>query len=81
VPYLNGGLFDVHQIEQYYQNINIPDLAFKRIFDFFDQYDWHLDTNIKASGKDITPMLSAIEKYINDRASMGAYYTKEDITE
>ena len=34
VPYLNGGLFDVHDLEQYYTKISIPDKAFERIFDF-----------------------------------------------
>jgi hypothetical protein len=83
VPYLNGGLFDVHQLEKEYTNIEIDDKAFERIFDFFDQYNWHLDTRITASGKDINPDVIGyiFEKYINDRAQMGAYYTKEDITD
>ena len=83
VPYLNGGLFDVHQIEKDYNQIEIEDKAFKRIFKFFDEYNWHLDTKITATGRDINPDVIGyiFEKYINDRASMGAYYTKEDITE
>ena len=44
VPYLNGGLFDVHELEATTtRTIEIPDEAFERIFDFFDQYEWHLD--------------------------------------
>ncbi len=83
VPYLNGGLFDVHQIEQENKDIAIEDKAFERLFDFFDEYNWHLDTRITATGKDINPDVIGyiFEKYINDRAAMGAYYTKEDITE
>ncbi|MBE7546375.1 MAG: hypothetical protein HS127_04380 [Planctomycetia bacterium] len=83
VPYLNGGLFDVHHIEQNYDNIEIADEAFEQVFSFFDQYEWHLDTRITATGKDINPDVIGyiFEKYINDRASMGAYYTKEDITD
>ncbi|ODS31704.1 MAG: type IIS restriction/modification enzyme - site-specific DNA methyltransferase (adenine specific) [Candidatus Scalindua rubra] len=83
IPYLNGGLFDVHQIEKQYRNINIKDDAFERVFDFFDQYEWHLDTRITATGRDINPDVIGyiFEKYINDRAAMGAYYTREDITE
>lgn len=55
----------------------------ERLFEFFDKWRWHLDTRISASGKDINPdVLGYIfEQYINDRAKMGAYYTKEDITE
>ena len=83
VPYLNGGLFDVHKLEHENEEISIEDKAFERIFDFFDEYNWHLDTRITATGKDINPDVIGyiFEKYINDRAAMGAYYTKEDITE
>jgi hypothetical protein len=83
IPYLNGGLFDEHELEKIYKAIDIEDKAFERIFDFFDQYEWHLDTRITASGKDINPDVIGyiFEKYINDRSNMGAYYTKEDITD
>jgi len=83
IPYLNGGLFDEHELEKTYTAIDIDDKAFERLFDFFDQYEWHLDTRITASGKDINPDVIGyiFEKYINDRADMGAYYTKEDITD
>mgnify|MGYP004456486699 CR=1 FL=1 len=83
IPYLNGGMFDTHFLEDKYPDIEIEDDAFIRLFDFFDKWRWHLDTRITASGKDINPdVLGYIfEQYINDRAQMGAYYTKEDITE
>jgi len=83
IPYLNGGLFDEHELEKTYTAIDIDDKAFERLFDFFDQYEWHLDTRITASGKDINPDVIGyiFEKYINERADMGAYYTKEDITD
>lgn len=83
IPYLNGGMFDEHQLEKDYADIDIKDEAFVSLFDFFDTWRWHLDTRITASGKDINPdVLGYIfEQYINDRAQMGAYYTKEDITE
>lgn len=83
IPYLNGGMFEEHQLEREYKDIDISDDAFVRLFKFFDTWRWHLDTRITASGKDINPdVLGYIfELYINDRAQMGAYYTKEDITE
>ena len=83
IPYLNGGMFDEHELEHEYDNIDIADEAFEQLFAFFDSWRWHLDTRITASGKDINPdVLGYIfEQYINDRAAMGAYYTKEDITE
>lgn len=83
IPYLNGGMFDIHQIERDYEDIDIKDEAFVSLFEFFDKWRWHLDTRVTASGRDINPdVLGYIfEQYINDRAQMGAYYTKEDITE
>ncbi len=83
IPYLNGGLFDEHEIEKTFTDIAIDDQAFEKLFNFFDQYEWHLDTRETASGKDINPDVIGyiFEKYINDRTQMGAYYTKEDITD
>ena len=82
VPYLNGGIFEVHQLEDTHPDIQIPDSAFEGIFAFFDQWDWHLDDRPDKSDKEINPdVLGYIfEKYINQK-QMGAYYTKEDITE
>ena len=81
VPYLNGGLFDVHDLERDNPEIQIPDEAFQKIFDFFDAYDWHLDDRPLRKDNEINPdVLGYIfEKYINQK-QMGAYYTKEDIT-
>ncbi|QTA88381.1 Eco57I restriction-modification methylase domain-containing protein [Desulfonema magnum] len=83
IPYLNGGLFDVHVLELLFDDIQIRDAVFERVFNFFDQWNWLLDMRAEASGKDINPDVIGyiFEKYINDRAAMGAYYTKEDITE
>lgn len=83
IPYLNGGMFSIHELEEQYPKLDIADEAFESLFAFFDQWHWHLDDRLTASGKDINPdVLGYIfEQYINDRAQMGAYYTKEDITE
>ena len=82
VPYLNGGIFQLHEVEQTYPDIQISDAAFENIFDFFDQYQWHLDDRPLHDDSEINPdVLGYIfEKYINQK-QMGAYYTKEDITE
>jgi hypothetical protein len=81
VPYLNGGLFDVHQLEKANPDIQVDDNAFERLFDFFDEYQWHLDDRPLRKDNEINPdVLGYIfEKYINQK-QMGAYYTKEDIT-
>ena len=82
IPYLNGGIFAEHKIEKDNPKIQIPDEAFKKIFDFFDAYDWHLDDRPLANGNEINPEVLGyvFEKYTNQK-EMGAYYTKEDITE
>ena len=81
VPYLNGGIFEPHQLERDNTEINIPDGAFEQIFGFFDQYQWHLDDRPTGADNEINPdVLGYIfEKYVNQK-QMGAYYTKEDIT-
>ena len=81
VPFLNGGLFDVHDLERDNPDIGIPDEAFERVFDFFDGYRWHLDERPYREDNEINPdVLGYIfEKYVNQK-QMGAYYTKEDIT-
>lgn len=82
VPYLNGGFFEVHQLEERNAGIDIPDKAFEKLFDFFDQYRWHLDERPLRQDNEINPDVVGyiFEKYINQK-QMGAYYTKEDITE
>ena len=92
VPYLNGGIFQQHQIEELHGvppcqggqggSIQISDAAFEKLFDFFEAYQWHLDERPLRNDNEINPdVLGYIfEKYINQK-EMGAYYTKEDITE
>ena len=83
VPYLNGGIFQRHQIEEHHdESIQIPDAAFERLFNFFDRYQWRLDDRPRRNDSEINPdVLGYIfEKYINQKEK-GAYYTKEDITE
>jgi hypothetical protein len=82
VPYLNGGIFQKHYIEEHHdKTIEVPDSAFEKIFAFFEEYDWHLDDRPTRNDREINPdVLGYIfEKYINQK-QMGAYYTKEDIT-
>ena len=81
IPFLNGGLFDVHDLERNNPDISISDEAFERVFNFFDGYRWHLDERPYGKDNEINPdVLGYIfEKYVNQK-QMGAYYTKEDIT-
>ena len=81
VPFLNGGLFEVHDLEREHPDLDIPDPAFERVFAFFDAWQWQLDERPRRNDNEINPdVLGYIfEKYINQK-QMGAYYTKEDIT-
>lgn len=83
IPYLNGGLFAPHELEQTYGSaLDIADAAFEKLFAFFDTWEWHLDERPMRSHREINPdVLGYIfEKFVNQK-QMGAYYTKEDITE
>ncbi len=80
IPYINGGIFAKHVLEETYE-IDVPDLVFEEIFNFFDHYKWHLDTRSSAEPGTINPDILGyiFEKYVNQK-EQGAFYTKEDVT-
>ena len=80
VPYVNGGIFEPHDLEKTY-DIQIKDAAFESLFDFFDAWRWHLDENPTGDPKEINPDILGFifEQYINQKET-GAYYTKPDVT-
>jgi len=80
IPYINGGIFAKHVLEETYK-IEVPDVVFEQIFDFFDHYKWHLDTRSSAEPGTINPDILGyiFEKYVNQK-EQGAFYTKEDVT-
>ena len=83
VPYLNGGLFDVHQLEERQRRTSrFPTRPSSSSSTSSTQYQWHLDERPLRDDNEINPdVLGYIfEKYINQK-QMGAYYTKEDITD
>lgn len=85
VPYINGGIFGQSEIEKA-NDISIPDSSFLEVFDFFDSFNWHLDTRPSGNPNEINPEVIGyiFEQYINFNASgkkeNGAYYTKHDVT-
>lgn len=82
IPYLNGGLFEKHQLERLYTDIQIPDEAFEHIFAFLGQWQWHLDTREGYNDNEINPdVLGYIFEQFTNQKEMGAYYTKEEVTE
>lgn len=85
VPYVNGGIFEPHDLENTY-DIQIKDVAFEKLFDFFDAWRWHLDENPTGASNEINPDILGFifEQYINfteaGQKEKGAYYTKPDVT-
>ncbi len=82
IPYLNGGLFLRHQIEEKNQKIEVPDQAFEETFELFAAYHWHLDDTPGGDDRRINPDILGyiFEKYINQK-DFGAYYTRPQLTE
>jgi hypothetical protein len=81
VPYLNGGLFVKHTLEEQYPQIGIDNNVLRKLLDYFDKYHWYLDDRPLRDENEINPdVLGYIfEQYVNQK-QMGAYYTREDIT-
>lgn len=79
IPYVNGAIFDPHSLEEEHA-INIRDREFEHIFDFFDEYRWHLDERPTYQPNEINPDVLGyvFEQLMNHE--QGAYYTHEDIT-
>lgn len=87
VPYVNGGLFGRNELEEeFFEELNVPDEAFEKIFRFFSEFNWHLDTRPTGNPNEINPEVIGyiFEQYINFTASgkkaNGAYYTPHDVT-
>ncbi len=82
IPYLNGGLFLQHALEERYPALDVPDQAFERLFRFFGKYTWYLNNREGTKDNEIDPdVLGYIfERYINEKA-LGAYYTPPEITD
>jgi hypothetical protein len=82
IPYLNGGLFEEHELERRYPDIQISNEAFDGIFNFFSKWQWHLDEREEQDDNQINPdVLGYIFEKFTNQKEIGAYYTKEDITE
>jgi hypothetical protein len=79
---LNSSLFDPHLLESEKLKIDIPNEAFRRIFEFFDEYEWRLVSYGPAAERALNHdvLLFIFEQGLNQKQT-GAYYTKNDIAE
>ncbi|MDE7347702.1 MAG: N-6 DNA methylase [Muribaculaceae bacterium] len=82
IPYLNGGLFQQDEIDE--RTCVLPADLFKRLFDFFDQYNFTIDENDPEDAEvGIDPeMLGRIfENLLEDNKDKGAFYTPKEIVD
>lgn len=85
IPYINGGIFAPHGLEEK-TTLDIPNSVFARVYEFFEKFDWHLDSRPIGTSNEINPEVLGyiFEQYINYTADgkkeSGAYYTPEDVT-
>ena len=86
IPYLNGGLFLPHQLEQENPDLDLPDEAIQHLLTVFTSFSWNLNDQPGGDTREINPdVLGYIfEKYINSNSSRqkgaGAFYTPTEIT-
>ena len=72
VPYLNGGLFETHDLERRNPEVDIPDEAFAAVFEFFDAYQWHLDDRPLRNDNEINPdVLATSSRNTSTRSRWG----------
>ena len=83
IPFLNGGLFRKHSIEEK-NSISIENDIFKEVLDFLGSWLWHVDDTTDAASTTVSvnpEILGHIfETMIDDQHGKGAYYTPSDIT-
>lgn len=82
IPYLNGGLFAQDEIDK--RDCKFVASDFKKLFDFFDQYNFTIDENDPEDAEvGIDPeMLGRIfENLLEDNKDKGAFYTPKEIVE
>lgn len=86
IPYLNGGLFLPHGIENANPDLDVPDEAIAQLLSVFTRFSWNLDDRAGAQDDEINPDVLGyiLEKYINSSTSKqkdaGAFYTPAEIT-
>ncbi len=82
IPALALPLFQIHPIEQNTPHLQIADDAFRRLFAFFDTYQWRLEERKQETAQnELYPEIlgGIFEQQINQK-QMGAYYTQDDVT-
>lgn len=82
VPYLNGGLFDNDAPET--NKIDFPADLFRRLFDFFSEYNFTIDENNPDEhevGIDPEMLGHIFENLLEENREKGAFYTPKEIVQ
>ncbi len=80
IPYLNGGLFQQEKIDEV--DSRFPADMFKKLFDFFDSYNFTIDENDPNDaevGVDPEMLGKIFENLLEDNKDKGAFYTPKEI--
>ena len=80
IPYLNGGLFERDEDDE--PEIRFPAELFKRLFQFFSEYNFTIDENDPNDaevGVDPEMLGKIFENLLEDNKDKGAFYTPKEI--
>ena len=80
IPYLNGGLFERDEEDE--PKIRFPAEYFKRLFQFFSEYNFTIDENDPNDaevGVDPEMLGKIFENLLEDNKDKGAFYTPKEI--
>lgn len=83
VPYLNGGLFEPEKNKATLE-IDFPQIFFKELLEFFDQYNFTIDENSPDDhevGIDPEMLGHIFENLLEDNRDKGAFYTPKEIVQ
>ena len=82
IPFLNGGLFRRHTVEEKNSGISIPNTTFEDIFKFLNEWAWYADDDEEFNVNGVNPEILGhiFEQTLTDRPKKGAYYTPIDVT-
>jgi hypothetical protein len=79
---LNLHIFSSHRLERGTQHIQVADEAFAQLFALFDTYQWQLDEHAPVTQNTLFPgILSYVCERQMAQKQIGAYYTKQDVTQ
>ena len=80
IPYLNGGLFERDEVDE--PESRFPAEYFKRLFQFFSEYNFTIDENDPNDaevGVDPEMLGKIFENLLEDNKDKGAFYTPKEI--